>query len=398
MKTKILLLLSLLFFSIGSLYGESVFLKDGRIFTGEIKDLPGENSISIKGKKFSRNEILRINITDDHRHKRYFYARDGKILEGYVVKESFDQYIFRLKLESPEEKSILKKDLYFVTLKKIYLAKGKKMPQVDPPLASGQKQAVFLKDGRIIEGRILSETKKQVVIKNSEGKRLTFPKKEVRRTIYNDSYKHPFYLYKFNNFYDRAYIVGEDSQYYFLKDELTDRSEDDVKKSKYNFVSFSPIPLDTTKYEYPDISFHAMYLPIPGEHMLMLGLDWTDPVRPSILPYWMHWTLGLSGLISVSDFGGGGILPNTGFTFDIWRFFYARLQTGGVFMINTGQLEIGMFGLVGAGVRFTFEDFFFLGIEAGAIFAGMFYNSDPGGTGGFNVIPQIYLTFGFNFY
>jgi|GEM_PF-3376623 len=396
---KSVLILMLLILPAGSLFSESVFLKNGEIVTGKIQDIPGKKSILIGKRKISRSQIIRINITDDHKNKRYFYTRKGTVIEGYVVKEDIDRYRYRLKLKSPVEKTILRKNIYFATLKKIFLEEGKKMPRVEPPVTSSRSHGVFLKNGQIIEGTILLDTKDTIKIKKRSGKILIYPRKKVQRTLYNDSYKYPFYLYKFNNFYDRAYIVGEDTKYYYLKDELNDKSEDDEKKSKYNFVSFSKIPLDTTKYEYPDLSFRTMYIPVKNtdgwEHNIVLGLEWADPLRPDIFPYWLHWTVGLLGNINIGEKTQGGAAYNTGFLFDIWRFVYARVEVGNMYSMGDG-LDLSVFAITGAGVRFTFEDFFFLGIEAGAIFAVRAYPSKSAGE--FEVLPSIYMTFGFNFF
>ncbi len=78
------------------------------------------------------------------------------------------------------------------------------------------------------------------------------------------------------------------------------------------------ILLDTTKYEYPDISFRTMYIPTENngswQHNFVPGLEWTDPLRPDIFPYWLHWTVGLRGNISFRNGANGGAAYNPGFS------------------------------------------------------------------------------------
>ncbi len=388
-----------------SLFAESVFLKNGEIHSGKITDLPKSRSILLKKtseeKTILRSDILRIAMTDDYKHKRYFYAKDGSVIQGYLVAETFDSYTYRLKLNSSKEYIIKRNNLYFVTLKQIYLEKDKKMPSINPPLVSTQNHAVFLKDGKIIEGTIVKDKKDQVIIKDKIGKKRIFDRKKILRVMYNDTYRYPFYLYKFNNFYDRAFIVGEDRKNYYLRDNLKDSSEREESKSDYNFVSFSKIPLDKTKYAYPDINIMTMYVPSSDgdkmRHVAILGVEFVDPVEFSFMPYWVHWTVGSLVNLGVGDNMQVGIAANTGILIDVWRFVYTRLEVGNIVSFGD-SIEVQVFTLTGVGVKYTFDDSFFIGLEAGVIVAKGYYSQNEEEVIPLQVMPSLYLTFGFNIF
>ncbi len=97
-------------------------------------------------------------------------------------------------------------------------------------------EAVFLKDGFIVEGEIVTNTATTVVIK-SGGKERTFRGREILRVSYKDDYKNRKYIYLKNDQVIEGYIVGEDRYNYVIRKELESDDEQKVAKNRVNFVA-----------------------------------------------------------------------------------------------------------------------------------------------------------------
>ena len=121
MKKYIIALLILISGSL--LYGESVFLKNGSIFEGDVqKENDKEMSLRISDgtvKQISRGDIIRIQLNSDYKIFKYIYSMDCTYLQGYIVEEKDDNYIIRKKIDSSEEFFIPVKDVNFISNKKI---------------------------------------------------------------------------------------------------------------------------------------------------------------------------------------------------------------------------------------------------------------------------------------
>jgi len=103
----------------GDLRAENVFLKDGSIINGTIVT---DEAASITVKKndgaletINRDRILRILYTNLKMGKIHIQMRDGNNLEAYIVDEDQNTYTIRKELTSPEEQTIERTEVLFVS-------------------------------------------------------------------------------------------------------------------------------------------------------------------------------------------------------------------------------------------------------------------------------------------
>ncbi|TAL37897.1 MAG: hypothetical protein EPN93_05350 [Spirochaetes bacterium] len=138
-----------------SLRAEHVFLKDGRIVSGAIvKDAP--QSITVKtteGKTdtIAREDILRILYTELSMGKIHVQMRDGRNFEAFIVDEDQKSYIFRKVLLSPEEMTVNRSEVLFISERNPSGLKGE--PEADrielawyPPYNPVKHYLVYFKE------------------------------------------------------------------------------------------------------------------------------------------------------------------------------------------------------------------------------------------------------------
>jgi len=101
-------------------------------------------------------------------------------------------------------------------------------------------ESIFLKDGRIIEGDIIKETDKAMDVKLPDGKKMTIPRKDIIRTLVQDSYKTKMYIMKADKTVLPVYIVEEDNESYTCRIELQSAEEFHINKSEVLFISKVP--------------------------------------------------------------------------------------------------------------------------------------------------------------
>lgn len=99
----------------------SVFLKDGSIIDGHIVK-EGARSIEIQPSEgerraVARNEIMRIQYNNSYKDKKVLRKADGTRIEGYIMEEDSESYIYRTKLYSPVETRIYKNELRSISKK-----------------------------------------------------------------------------------------------------------------------------------------------------------------------------------------------------------------------------------------------------------------------------------------
>jgi len=106
----------------GELSAEYIFLKDGSIVECKILDeTPEVLMVSVKdGRKlvFLRNNIIRVLYTKFYMGKVYIYKTDGKVLEVYIVDEDQENYTVRTNISKPEEFTIKRIYVIFVSREK----------------------------------------------------------------------------------------------------------------------------------------------------------------------------------------------------------------------------------------------------------------------------------------
>jgi len=102
-----------------SAFAESVFLKDGSIIEGDIvKETDKATTVKTKEGKtvtIQRKEILRTLVGDSYKTKMYIMKSNKDVVPVYIVEEDNESYTCRIYLQSPEEFTIKKADVLFVS-------------------------------------------------------------------------------------------------------------------------------------------------------------------------------------------------------------------------------------------------------------------------------------------
>jgi hypothetical protein len=120
-STIVILALLIVLTPYGKLSAEYIFLKDGSIVECKILDeTPDLLTVRVKGIKtvFSRNNIIRVLYTKFYMGKVYIYKTNGKVLEAYIVDEDQEYYTVRADIRKPEEFTIKRTDVEFVSRNK----------------------------------------------------------------------------------------------------------------------------------------------------------------------------------------------------------------------------------------------------------------------------------------
>lgn len=96
---------------------------------------------------------------------------------------------------------------------------------------------LFLRDGSIINGTVLSETPATVVIKNDDGKIETVPRAKVLRLLYTKISMGKIYVQMRDGGNFEAYIVDEDQNSFFFRKVLNEPDEIQVNRSDILFIA-----------------------------------------------------------------------------------------------------------------------------------------------------------------
>ncbi|MCP4136319.1 MAG: hypothetical protein GY754_35440 [bacterium] len=106
-------------------------------------------------------------------------------------------------------------------------------------------EGIFLKDGSIIEGKIINETDTRMTIRLPNKKTVKLKRRKVLRVTYNTLYKKISYIKKKDRSVLEVYIVNEDNDSYTLREKLNSPAEfqldrdDVVSVSSEKYVSKS---------------------------------------------------------------------------------------------------------------------------------------------------------------
>jgi hypothetical protein len=100
--------------------------------------------------------------------------------------------------------------------------------------ASGE--AIFLKDGSILEGKIIKETDKYVEFKMKNNLQTKIPRKRIIRTLYHDNYKNKVYIKMFSGSVIQGYIVFDNKKEYTVRKKLYNKKEFKISIKKVNGV------------------------------------------------------------------------------------------------------------------------------------------------------------------
>ncbi len=110
-------------------------------------------------------------------------------------------------------------------------------------------ESVFLKDGSIVEGKIVKETDAEIEIALAGKERRKLPRKDVLRTVYHDEYKQKRYIYLLNGDIVEGFIVDEDREVYTYRMDIATIKENRVAKTKIDFISKRKLEVKEKKEE-----------------------------------------------------------------------------------------------------------------------------------------------------
>ena len=96
-------------------------------------------------------------------------------------------------------------------------------------------QSVFLKDGSIVEGTILTENDNFLTIKSNSGKR-NIKRSDIIRTVYNNDYKTRVNVVLMDGRIIKGYVVEEGKNYYIVRKYLSSTKELRLNKKKINGI------------------------------------------------------------------------------------------------------------------------------------------------------------------
>lgn len=159
--------LLILFYS--HLYGEFVFLKDGRIIEGKVVSDSSDYIIlktgSGKEQRLDRSLITRTLYTNLNMSKLYVQKRNGDSFVAFLVDEDRDEYRFRKELYKPEEFSVPRKDILFMSEKNPSALKGEPSSESIrlswlPPYGQVKVYRIYIKQKKSDEYKMAGSTKK----------------------------------------------------------------------------------------------------------------------------------------------------------------------------------------------------------------------------------------------
>ncbi len=101
--------------------------------------------------------------------------------------------------------------------------------------ASGEY--IFLRDGQIIEGTIVSESAKTVSLKKKDDKKETYQRENIMRILYTELYMGKVYVQKIDGKGVTGFMVDEDRLTYTFRRELNDPAEFTIPRDKVLFIA-----------------------------------------------------------------------------------------------------------------------------------------------------------------
>ncbi len=96
---------------------------------------------------------------------------------------------------------------------------------------------LFLKDGTILKGTVLSETKNSIVFVTEDKKKQTFSRDTIMRVLYTELNMNKIWVQKKNGEGFTAYIVDEDRETYTLRLDINKPEEMKISRKEVLFIS-----------------------------------------------------------------------------------------------------------------------------------------------------------------
>lgn len=125
-------------------------------------------------------------------------------------------------------------------------------------------EVVFLRDGRIVEGKVLNETPAAVTVKKRDGSLAEFGRGAVLRILYTDVYMGKVYIHKTDGKVVEAYVVDEDRDSYTVRTDLNSPKEMVIKRQDVLFMARkNPSALkEKVAQRHVDLSWLAPFNPV----------------------------------------------------------------------------------------------------------------------------------------
>ncbi|HNW30874.1 MAG TPA: fibronectin type III domain-containing protein, partial [Spirochaetota bacterium] len=125
-------------------------------------------------------------------------------------------------------------------------------------------EVVFLRDGRIVEGKVLNETPAAVTVRKRDGSLAEFGRGAVLRILYTDVYMGKVYIHKTDGKMVEAYVVDEDRDSYTVRTDLNSPKEMVIKRQDVLFmVRKNPSALkEKVAQRHVDLSWLAPFNPV----------------------------------------------------------------------------------------------------------------------------------------
>ena len=96
-------------------------------------------------------------------------------------------------------------------------------------------QSIFLKDGSIIEGKIITENDVNLTVK-LKNKNIKLKRKNIIRTVYDNEYKSRVSIILMDGRKIKGHVVEEGKDYYILRKRLDSKRELKIAKKKINGI------------------------------------------------------------------------------------------------------------------------------------------------------------------
>ncbi|HNW27209.1 MAG TPA: fibronectin type III domain-containing protein [Spirochaetota bacterium] len=122
---------------------------------------------------------------------------------------------------------------------------------------------LFLKNGTVIEGKILKESPSSMSVLSPDGRTVTVQRDTVLRVMYTQLYRGKIYIQKTDGRVIEAYIIDEDQEYYTVRPELNSPKEFTIRRDDVLFMTRkNPSALEgKVSYRHVDLAWRKPYTP-----------------------------------------------------------------------------------------------------------------------------------------
>jgi len=125
-------------------------------------------------------------------------------------------------------------------------------------------EVVFLRDGKIVEGKILNDTPAALTVKQKNGATVVVGRNNVLRILYTQVYMGKVYIHRTDGKVVEAFIVDEDQESYTVRTDINSPKETVIKRQDVLFmVRKNPSALkEKVSLRHVDLSWLAPFNPV----------------------------------------------------------------------------------------------------------------------------------------